>query len=451
MDNLYAITPIDGRYCNTTSILSKYVSEYALFKYRILVEIEYFKALYKLQIKGLKDIQKYEIDRLDNIVKDFTLKEAMKIKNIEKINKHDVKAVEYYLQEKFIEYGLEKHRSFIHFGLTSQDINSSAVILSIKETINSIIIPNLLTIMNTVLDMSKKWKNVTMLSRTHGQPASPTTIGKELYVFYYRLETQLRELKNVEYRTKFGGAVGNFNAHKVSYPDIDWETFADEFVYSLGLIRNDYTTQISNYDEISTIFDNIKRINSILIDLDNDIWYYISLGYFKQNIVKDEVGSSTMPHKVNPINFENSEGNLIVSISLLECLSRKLPISRMQRDLTDSTILRNIGTIFGYTLIGYTSLVTGLSKLNIDRSRIDNDLEDNYVVISEGIQTILRREGIIDAYEKLKELTRGKMNLTKDDFRKYIESLDISTELKDELNKITVYNYIGYSDKQIDN
>lgn len=447
MEQLLAITPIDGRYSSSTTDLSKYVSEYALFRYRLVVEVEYFIALCKQPIKELKNVDSSAILKLREIVFNFTPEECLKIKQIENKIKHDVKAVEYYLQEKFRECGLGEYISFIHFGLTSQDINSSAVILSIKNTIENEIYPNLYNITNTLKNMYDEYKNITMLSRTHGQAASPTTIGKELFVFYYRLQVQIDSLSKVEYRTKFGGAVGNFNAHKVAYPDIDWIQFADEFIYKLNLIRNDYTTQISNYDEISTIFDNIKRINTILINMNNDIWTYISLGYFKQKVNTDEVGSSTMPHKVNPINFENSEGNLIISISLLECLSRKLPISRMQRDLTDSTILRNIGSIFGYTLIGYKSLITGLSKLVINKSVIDKDLEDNYIVISEGIQTILRREGITDAYEKLKDLTRGSENLKKEDFERYINSLDISCKLKDELNSITVYNYIGYSDK----
>jgi len=447
MDSLLAITPIDGRYKYTCNDLKNYVSEYALFRYRIIVEINYFIFLCKQPIPLLKNISNEQMNNIQNIITNFSPNECLKVKKIEAKTKHDVKAIEYYIQEQFIKYNLEMYIPYIHFGLTSQDVNSTANILAIYNGIKEQLIPSIKKIMDILNILYNFWKHLPMLSRTQGQAASPTTSGKELYVFYYRLENQLKILNNIEYRTKFGGAVGNFNAHKVAFPHINWEEFGDNFINSFNLIRNKFTTQISNYDEISNIFDNIKRINTILIDLNIDIWYYISMGYLNQKINTQEVGSSTMPHKINPINFENSEGNLIMSISLLECISRKLPISRLQRDLTDSTILRNIGSVFGYSLIGYKSLITGLNKISLNNEKIKSDLNDNSIVICEGMQTILRREGIPNAYELFKDFIYKNETISEEKFNKFINQLDISDTIKEELHQISAFNYIGYADK----
>lgn len=441
---LTALSPIDGRYKDTTSPLRQFFSEYALFKYRLQVEIEYFIALCNI-VPELKEFNKSKFNSLRCIYQNFSIDDCLRIKTIENITKHDVKALEYFIQEQFSLLDIENYNSFIHFGLTSQDTNTSAVMLGIKDALEIVIFPEINKLKTNLDILSNDWFKTPMLSRTHGQSATPTTVGKELQVFVYRLNNEILNLNNAIYYTKFGGAVGNFNAHMTAYPNIDWITFADEFIDSLGLVRHKYTTQISNYDEISYILDSIKRINTIILDLDQDIWLYISQGYFKQKFNQNEVGSSTMPHKVNPINFENSEGNLIVANSLLECLSRKLPISRLQRDLTDSTILRNIGAIFAYSLIGFSSTIKGLHKLELNNDAIEKDLDINYVVISEALQTILRREGIKDAYEQFKNFTRNSIHINKETTREFINSLDISQNIKDELNLIYISEYTGYA------
>ena len=448
LSNITCISPIDGRYRDTTIILKDYFSEFALFRYRLRIEIEYFINLCKI-LPELSNFNKVLFEKLKDIYNNFTFKDCLQIKEIENKTKHDIKALEYFIKNKFIELKIVKYSSFIHFGLTSQDINTSSVMLSIKDSLTNVIIPQINKIKLHLTDLSSQWINIPMLSKTHGQPATPTTVGKELYVFIYRLENELENLKNIKYYTKFGGAVGNFNAHLVSYPSINWINFADEFINNIGLIRHKYTTQISNYDEISYILDNLKRINTIILDLNQDIWFYISNGYFKQKIIENEIGSSTMPHKVNPINFENSEGNLTICNALLECLSRKLPVSRLQRDLTDSTILRNLGSIFGYAIIGYTSIINGLNKITIDEILITKDLEENYIVISEAIQTILRKNGIDNAYELLKDLTRNNGVIDKESMNNFINNLEVSYSLKEELKSIELKNYIGYANLKI--
>lgn len=439
MENLLCITPIDGRYKNNVAPLVEFFSEYAYIKYRLWIEVDYLIELLKRNGKpdDYKDIKE--------ISTDFDFQECLKIKKIEQKVNHDVKSIEYYIKDKLIEKGYSEYAPLIHFGLTSQDVNSVANMLSIKHFMEDIFISKLKEIMDSLEEMYEKWKHIPMLGRTHGQPASPTTVGKELKVFHYRLEREIKYLEQSEYRCKFGGAVGNFNAHYVAYPKTDWESFADNFASNYGLIRNKITTQISNYDEISRILDNVKRINTILLDLSTDIWSYICLHYFSQKKNNDEVGSSTMPHKVNPIHFENGEGNMILSISLLECLSRKLPVSRFQRDLSDSTLLRNLGAVFGYSFVGYKSILKGLKKIEVNEYVIYKDLSENTCVIAEGIQTILRREGCLDAYEMLKSLTYGKNMIDKETFELFIETLQISKSVKEEMKSITVFNYIGNS------
>ena len=430
--DLNAISPLDGRYKNITLPLHHFFSEYALFKYRLKIEIEYFIKLCNI-IPKLLCIDNNILNELRDIYYNFSIEDCIKIKKIEETTKHDIKALEYFIQEKFSLLNLDTYSSFIHFGLTSQDINTSAVMLGIKNSLQSVILPNIKQIIINLNDLSIKWDDIPMLSRTHGQPATPTTIGKELQVFVYRLNNEINNLNNTVYYTKFGGAVGNFSAHLAAYPTINWINFADEFIDSLGLVRHKYTTQISNYDEISYILDSIKRINCIILDLNQDVWLYISNGYFKQKFNTDEIGSSTMPHKVNPIDFENSEGNLLIANSLLEGISRKLPISRLQRDLTDSTILRNIGSIFGYSLIGYSSTIKGITKLELNELNIKKDLDENYVVISEALQTILRREGINNAYELFKDFTRNTNIINRDTTINFINNLDINSIIKEEL------------------
>jgi len=447
MNNFNALSPLDGRYQKEVEELKQYFSEFSLFKYRILIEIEYFIHLSKI-IPQLNYININTHYILRSIYNNFNENDCHQIKIIENNIRHDVKAVEYFLQNKFKLFSdnypeLKNTTNFIHFGITSQDINCPAQMLMIKNSINDIFYPIFTAIIATLDTISNKYINITMISHTHGQPASPTTFGKEIRVFKYRLLKEIDNLKKSNFSTKFGGAVGNFNAHYVAYPKINWSEFSDNFIQSIGLTRNQFTTQISNYEEISYIFDTFKRINSILIDLNTDIWTYISKNYLKQKINENEVGSSTMPHKINPINFENSEGNLIIANSLFEGMSRKLPISRLQRDLTDSTILRNIGIAFGYSLLSYKSLLSGLNKIEINKISINNDIEKNYVVIAEAIQTILRREGFTDSYEKLKEFTRKNENITSKQIQLFINQLDISENIKNELLHISVHNYIG--------
>ncbi len=444
ISNLTAVSPVDGRYGNKTSDLAEYFSEYGLIKYRIKVELEYFIALAGMNLKGLGKVSAETQDKIRKIQEDFQISEAERVKEIENITNHDVKAVEYYLKEEFDKLGLEKQKEFIHFGLTSQDVNNTAVPLSFKEAMIYLIIPALEDLILKIRGKAEDWKDIAMLARTHGQPASPTRLGKEMMVFVERLEKQFHNLRNLPYPAKFGGATGNFNAHVVAYPEVDWVEFANKFVEgTLGLERSQTTTQIEHYDGLAALFDNISRINTILLDLSRDIWSYISFEYFKQKIKKGEIGSSTMPHKVNPIDFENAEGNLGVANAIFRHLSEKLPISRLQRDLTDSTVLRNIGVPLGHTLIAIKSLVKGINKLIVNREKIDNDLEDNWAVVGEGIQTILRREGFSNPYEKLKELTRTNEKITGESIWEFINTLNVSTEVKNELRKITPKNYTG--------
>ena len=439
-NSLLAISPVDGRYCKTTKILAKYFSEYALIKYRVKVEVEYFKALNK---KKLLEISKKDINALDFLVNNFAIEDAQKVKAFEKTTNHDVKAVEYYLKEKLEEIGLSKQKEFIHFGLTSQDINNTAVPLSIKESLEEVYFPAIDELLKNLEKISLEWKDKPMLARTHGQAASPTTIGKEIAVFIVRIKEQLKQMHQIPFSAKFGGATGNFNAHNVAFPSIDWHDFANKFVGDLGLTRSYPTTQIEHYDNTASLLDCINRINIVLIDFSRDIWTYISMDYFKQKLVKNEVGSSAMPHKVNPIDFENAEGNLGVANAICNHLSSKLPISRLQRDLTDSTVLRNIGMPFAHTLISFTSLQRGISKLILNEQKINEDLESNWAVVSEAIQTILRREGFVNPYEKLKDFTRGKIELNRQDIKQFIAQLKISDKLKEELSAITPQNYIG--------
>jgi adenylosuccinate lyase len=444
LNSLNAISPIDGRYRKKTESLSIYFSEESLIKYRLKVEIEYFIALCKIPIPELKNFNSKLFKNLRNIYINFSENDAKKIKKIENKTNHDVKAVEYYIKENFNELDILKFNEFVHFGLTSQDINNTAIPLSLKEAISNIYLPDLNKIIKTLKRLVDKFTNVTILSRTHGQPASPTTMGKELNVFNQRLIIQRESLKKIPNSAKFSGATGNFNAHKVAYPDIDWKKFAKNFVTKkLGLNYSFPTTQIEHYDSFASLCDNIKRINTILIDLNQDIWLYISLDYFKQKINSDEVGSSAMPHKVNPIDFENAEGNLGIANSILNFFSSKLPISRLQRDLSDSTVLRNIGVPIGHTIIAFNSIFNGLNKLVINEEKIKYDLEKNWVIVSEAIQTILRREGYNNPYETLKDLTRNYKIINKKNLHAFINKLNISEDLKIELKKISPYNYIG--------
>ena len=444
LSSLTAMSPVDGRYRDKTVNLSVYFSEYALFKYRILVEIEYFISLCELPIPQLSAINKPEIiDTLRKIYQSFSLEDALQIKAIEKTTNHDVKAVEYFLKGLFDKLHLENYKEFIHFGLTSQDINNTAIPLSIKDALEDVYFPSLNRLLDILKQYSENWKDVPMLARTHGQPASPTRLGKEIQVFISRLEQQIRLLKEIPFSAKFGGATGNYNAHHVAYPSIDWKSFGDSFVKKLGLVREEYTTQISNYDNLSALFDGLKRINTILIDLSQDFWLYISMEYFKQKIKTGEVGSSAMPHKVNPIDFENAEGNLGIANALLEHLSAKLPVSRLQRDLTDSTVLRNVGIPFAHSLISFQSIQKGLSKLLLNEQVIQNDLEKAWAVVAEGIQTILRREGYPEPYEALKALTRTNANITKKSIKDFIDTLNINSEIKKQLNTITPQSYTG--------
>jgi adenylosuccinate lyase len=444
LNALTAISPIDGRYRNKTEELAAYFSEFALIKYRVHVEVEYFIALCEIPLPQLADFPTKNFSALRVVVKGFNEKDAQKIKDTEKITNHDVKAVEYFLKEKFDELGLQNWKEFIHFGLTSQDINNTSIPLSFKEANEKIYLPAIKRIIAQLEALANEWQNVPMLAHTHGQPASPTRLGKELMVFVERLKNQLFLFEQIHYSSKFGGATGNLNAHHVAYPHIQWVEFANDFVTrKLHLTRSHYTTQIEHYDNLAAHFDTMKRINTILTDLCRDCWQYISMEYFKQQVKKNEVGSSAMPHKVNPIDFENAEGNLGIANAIFEHLSAKLPISRLQRDLTDSTVLRNIGVPIAHTLISFSSLEKGLSKLLLNETAISADLENNWAVVAEAIQTILRREGYPQPYEKLKELTRGSHGITKESIQEFIQTLDVSEAIKQELRKISPHNYIG--------
>ena len=441
-NSINAISPIDGRYSNQTTHLSEFFSEKALIKYRLKVEVEYFIKLTLTGIDRLKNWNVKNNSSLRDIYKNFDNNDCDQVKTIEKITNHDVKAVEYFLKEKFKSLGYEEYSEFIHFGLTSQDINNTAIPLSFKEYIVNYY-KLLDDFLSKLKNKAEEYKEITMLAKTHGQPASPTRLGKEFEVFIVRIEEQLENLKQIPFSAKFGGATGNFNAHHLAYPETDWKEFAQSFVSDMGLKLSFPTTQIEHYDNLAAIFDNLKRINSILIDFNQDMWLYISMDYFKQKIKKGEIGSSAMPHKVNPIDFENSEGNLGLANSLFNHLSSKLPISRLQRDLTDSTVLRNIGVPIAHTVIGLNSSIKGVDKIFVNKEKIDEDLENNWIVISEGIQTILRREGYSKPYEALKDLTRNNKKINKSTFTKFIDSLNVSQEIKNELKEITPYNYTG--------
>ena len=439
-----AISPVDGRYRKQTEALCYYFSEAAFINYRVFVEIEYFIALSKIPLPQLKDIDSNIHEQLRSISKVFTFKDANEVKEIEKKTNHDVKAVEYYLRKKFDKLGLSKYKEFIHFGLTSQDVNNTAVPYALKLGLNDVMFPLLNELVNRLDQKAKEWKKIPMLARTHGQAASPTYLGKEIYVFVDRLKQQLKQIKFIPITAKFGGATGNFNAHFAAYPEIDWIDFANIFVKeNLGLERQKVTTQIEHYDNMAALFDGFKRINTILIDLNRDFWQYISMDYFKQKIKEGEVGSSAMPHKVNPIDFENSEGNLGIANSFFEFLSAKLPISRLQRDLTDSTVTRNIGVPFAHSLISIKSLLKGLNKLLLNEDAIKRDLENNWAVVSEGIQTILRRENYPNPFDALKKLTRTNEKISKESISVFIDNLQVTNSVKDELRQLSPENYTG--------
>ena len=444
MQALTAISPVDGRYRDKVDSLANYFSESALIRYRVMVEVEYFIALCELPLPQLRGFDHALFDNLKEIYLDFTVEDAQKIKDIEKVTNHDVKAVEYFIKERFDALNLHEYKEFIHFGLTSQDINNTAVPCSFRDAIHDVYYPVIDELIAKLEELAEEWKDVPMLAKTHGQPASPTRLGKEIRVFVYRLTKQLELLKKVACSGKFGGATGNFNAHNVAYPEIDWTAFANKFLTEkLKIEREQYTTQISNYDNFAAVFDNLRRINNIVVDLDRDFWTYISMTYFKQKIKAGEVGSSAMPHKVNPIDFENSEGNLGIANAVLDHLGNKLPISRLQRDLTDSTVLRNIGVPLAHTIIAFKSTLKGLNKLIINKAAIEADLEDNWAVVAEAIQTILRREAYPNPYEALKALTRTNSKVTQASIAEFIDTLDISAELKEQLKQISPSNYTG--------
>lgn len=440
---LNAISPIDGRYRAVCEELGLYFSEEALMRYRVLVEIEYFIELVNLPLPQLSNVDKSTFSSLREIYNDFNHEDALHIKAIEKTTNHDVKAVEYFIKDKFDKLGLAEYKEFIHFGLTSQDINNTAIPLSIREAIQQIYLPSIKAICDKIEEQARSWKEIPMLARTHGQPASPTILGKEIYIFHHRISTQLELMKTIAYSAKFGGATGNFNAHVVAYPKIDWIEFSDKFISRLGLQRSPYTTQIEHYDNMAALFDTMKRINTILLDLSRDMWTYISMNYFTQKVVANEVGSSAMPHKVNPIDFENAEGNLGMANAILEHLAAKLPISRLQRDLTDSTVLRNVGVPFAHIAIAAKSLLKGLNKVTVNKDSISHDLEENWAVVAEGIQTILRREGYPNPYEALKELTRTGAKIDKNTISSFIEKLGVNENIKAELHAITPSTYTG--------
>ena len=441
---LTAISPVDGRYRSKTEAYAAYFSEYALIRYRVLVEVEYFIALCEIPLNQLENVPRSVFPKLRALYADFTEIDALKVKEIEKVTNHDVKAIEYFLKEKFDLLGMEAFKEFIHFGLTSQDINNTAVPYSIKGALNDVYYPEIETLIQELNRLVDEWRDVSMLAKTHGQPASPTRLGKEIMVYVNRLNQQLSVLKQTPNSAKFGGATGNYNAHAVAYPAINWKSFGNHFVSDkLGLEREQWTTQISNYDNLAAQFDAMKRINSILIDFCRDIWTYVSMEYFKQRIKDGEVGSSAMPHKVNPIDFENAEGNLAIANALLEFLAAKLPVSRLQRDLTDSTVLRNVGVPFSHTMIATQSILKGLSKLLLNETAIYRDLDKTWAVVAEGIQTILRREAYPSPYEALKALTRTNEGINEKSIRDFIETLDVSQSVKEELRRITPRNYTG--------
>lgn len=442
LTSLTALSPVDGRYFEMTRNLAPYFSEFGLMRYRVQVEVEYFIAL-TYALPEIADFPKEEEEKLRLVYKNFTDQDALAIKEIEKTTNHDVKAVEYFLKKKFDEFGWSDYKEFIHFGLTSQDVNNTAIPLSLKEFLEQNYIPELEKIISNLTQLAVQWKDVPMLARTHGQPASPTRVGKEIYVFAERLNRQKEQLLAIPHSAKFGGATGNFNAHHVAYPDINWKHFANEFVHRLGLVRSEPTTQIEHYDNLAAQCDAMKRINNIMINLCRDMWHYISLDYFVQRVNPNEVGSSAMPHKVNPIDFENAEGNLGLANALFEHLSAKLPVSRLQRDLTDSTVLRNLGVPLAHTWISFASIQRGLNKIILNEKRINEDLESNWVVIAEAIQTILRKEGYPSPYEALKELTRKNEKVGKAEFDAFIDNLQVPQPLKQRLKSITPFNYTG--------
>lgn len=445
LDVLTAISPIDGRYRSKTERLADYFSEYALIRYRVRVEIEYFISLCEIPLPQLASFDAKLFPQLRSIYEQFSEDDAQRVKDIEKITNHDVKAVEYFIKEKFDAIGgLDKFKEFIHFGLTSQDINNTSVPMSIKEALEDVLYPQFTELIDQLKSFAEEWKEIPMLAKTHGQPASPTRLGKEIQVYVYRLTEQLTQMKNCPISGKFGGATGNFNAHNIAYPDIDWKSFANSFLKDkLGIVREQYTTQISNYDNMGALFDALRRINTIMIDLDRDFWMYISMEYFKQKIKAGEVGSSAMPHKVNPIDFENSEGNLGISNAILQFLAQKLPVSRLQRDLTDSTVLRNVGVPFGHTVIAVQSTLKGLRKLILNEEKLNDDLEQTWAVVAEAIQTILRREAYPNPYETLKALTRTNKKMTAETIHEFVEQLNVSEEVKNELRAITPQSYTG--------
>lgn len=444
LSSLTGISPVDGRYRRVTAELAAYYSEFALIKYRVEVEVEYFIALCEMPLPQLKEVESSVFEGLRDIYRNFSLADAEGIKEIEKTTNHDVKAVEYFLKEKFDQLGLSDVKEFIHFGLTSQDINNTSIPLSLKRGLHEVIEPALVEVNDLIKQMAETWKDISMLAKTHGQPASPTRLGKEMTVFSTRVDEQLVYLGDIPFAAKFGGATGNFNAHHVAYPETDWIEFGDNFVKEyLGLQRSHPTTQIEHYDHLAALFDVLKRVNTILIDFSRDIWQYVSMNYFKQKIKEGEVGSSAMPHKVNPIDFENAEGNFGIANAVFEHLSAKLPISRLQRDLTDSTVLRNVGVPLGHTLIGLKSLIKGINKLELNKAAIDADLEDNWAVVAEAIQTILRREGYPKPYEALKGLTRTNSKITETTIKEFIQTLNVGEDIKAELSNITPFNYTG--------
>jgi adenylosuccinate lyase len=444
LSSLTAISPIDGRYQRKTNELQPYFSEFGLIKYRLIVEVEYLIALVESGIEPLKNFPKERFTELKSICTNFSEEDALWIKNVEKTTNHDVKAVEYFLKDKMQQLGLEAYLEFVHFGLTSQDINNTAVPLSLKEAVNEQYLPLVAQLLNKLSALKTAWKDIPMLARTHGQPASPTRLGKEIQVFEERIERQLDLMKQIPYSAKFGGATGNFNAHFVAFPQHDWVKFGNDFVDNkLGLNRSQTTTQIEHYDNLAALFDALKRINTIILDLDRDMWTYISQDYFKQKLKEGEIGSSAMPHKVNPIDFENSEGNIGIANALFEHLAIKLPVSRLQRDLTDSTVLRTIGMPFAHTFIAIKATLTGLEKLLLNEEAFHNDLEDNWAVVAEAIQTILRREGFEKPYEALKGLTRKNERVTKETVHSFVDTLNVSEQLKEELKRISPHNYTG--------
>lgn len=447
---LSCISPIDGRYRKATAALGPFFSEQALIRYRLFVEVAYFEALCRLPLPELKAVPAKAIASLYELCERFSEADALRVKEIEAVTNHDIKAVEYFLKEEFDRIGLCEFKEFVHFGLTSQDINNTAIPLSLKEGLEQVVYPNIEELLARLHQMAQQWKEVPMLAHTHGQPASPTLLGKETLVFHERIRVQFDQLRQLSFPSKFGGATGNFNAHQVAYPDADWFAFAENFTAGLGLKRSHPTTQIEHYDNLAAIFDNLKRICTIIIDLDRDFWTYISMEYFKQKVVKGEVGSSAMPHKVNPIDFENAEGNAGIAIALFEHLSAKLPISRLQRDLTDSTVLRNIGVPLAHMLIAIKSTLRGLGKLTLNQDALDNDLEKNMVVVAEAIQTILRKINYPEPYEKLKELTRNNQPITREGLDQFIDSLEVSDKQKEILKKITPFNYTGIPPRELD-